>query len=130
MSHSSSSAEQTFTFVSRLRHINILSAMLLFIRTADSLKSMDVTRAGKWRKYLEIKQNFYLAYVSHSMYKTAAVIYIYIYYFGYTNKRCNTRKITFINFLPLKFQDMTQEDQNNFHIFTTLFVDLFMYRNS
>jgi hypothetical protein len=25
---------------------------------------MDVTRAGKWRKYLEIKHNFYLAYVS------------------------------------------------------------------
>ncbi|CAB3983508.1 Hypothetical predicted protein [Paramuricea clavata] len=34
----------------------------LYSQAADSLKSMDVTRAGKWRKYLEIKHNFYLAY--------------------------------------------------------------------
>ena len=31
---------------------------------ANSLSSMDVTRAGKWKKYLEIKRDFYRAYVN------------------------------------------------------------------
>ena len=34
----------------------------LYSQAAECLTSMDVTRAGKWRKYLEIKRNFYLAY--------------------------------------------------------------------
>ena len=46
--------------------INKLRAIFFSMSTADSLKSMDVTRAGKWRKYLEIKRDFYLAYVSHN----------------------------------------------------------------
>lgn len=41
------------------------SIFACFLSLADSLKSMDVTRAGKWRKYLEIKRNFYLSYVSN-----------------------------------------------------------------
>lgn len=36
---------------------------LIFQSSANSLSSMNVTRAGKWKKYLEIKRDFYLAYV-------------------------------------------------------------------
>ncbi|XP_046848261.1 BRO1 domain-containing protein BROX-like [Xenia sp. Carnegie-2017] len=34
----------------------------LYSQAVDFLTSMDVTRTGKWRKYLEIKRDFYLAY--------------------------------------------------------------------
>ena len=33
----------------------------------DSLKSVDQTKAGKWKKYLELKAAFYSAYVSCNM---------------------------------------------------------------
>lgn len=33
----------------------------------DSLKSVDQTKAGKWKKYLELKAAFYLAYVSYNL---------------------------------------------------------------
>ncbi|KAK3741275.1 hypothetical protein QZH41_012577 [Actinostola sp. cb2023] len=34
----------------------------LFTAAGDSLKSVDDTKAGKWRKYLEMKAAFYLSY--------------------------------------------------------------------
>ncbi|XP_031575308.1 BRO1 domain-containing protein BROX-like [Actinia tenebrosa] len=34
----------------------------LFTSAGDSLKSVEPSKAGKWRKYLELKASFYLAY--------------------------------------------------------------------
>ena len=34
-----------------------------YLSLDDSLRSIDASKSGKWRKYLQIKKNIYLAYV-------------------------------------------------------------------
>jgi len=38
--------------------------VMLIIHTGDALKSMEPLKAGKWKKYLDLKAAFYQSYVS------------------------------------------------------------------
>ena len=42
----------------------MLKIIHTFLFTDDALASLDIKVVGKWRKYFQLKADFYLAYVS------------------------------------------------------------------
>lgn len=46
---------------------NVLKNIFMYMFVDQTLSSLDPTYAGKWRKYLNLKTSFYMAYVSTSV---------------------------------------------------------------
>ena len=54
-----------------------ISEFVFHFPVGDALKSVEPAKAGKWKKYLELKASFYLSYVSLLFCVTESIYRVY-----------------------------------------------------